>query len=117
MDAKTKDCFDVTDFKKWSGKRVLDVGCGIGIDSINFVNNGADLTIVEFSDKSLDVCKKKFEIFDVKATFIKADVNKLEDVLSPYKFDLIYLFGIIHQNPNPDNVFKKISKYMETIEN
>jgi ubiquinone/menaquinone biosynthesis C-methylase UbiE len=116
MDTK-EDCFDVTDFKKWSGKRVLDIGCGIGTDSINFVKNGADLTIVEFSDKSLDVCKKKFEVFDVKATFIKADVNKLEEVLTPYKFDLIYLFGIIHQNPNPDNVFKKISKYMETIEN
>ena len=111
------DCFGVTDFKKWSGKRVLDIGCGIGTDSINFVKNGADLTIVEFSDKSLDVCKKKFEVFDVKATFIKADVNKLEEVLSPYKFDLIYLFGMIHQNPNPDNVFKKISKFMETIEN
>ena len=111
------DCLGVTDFKKWSGKRVLDIGCGIGTDSINFVKNGADLTIVEFSDKSLDVCKKKFEVFDVKATFIKADVNKLEEVLTHYKFDLIYLFGMIHKNQNPDNVFKKISNYMENIEN
>ena len=53
----------------------------------------------------------------MKATFIKADINKLEDVLTPYKFDLIYLFGMIHKNQNPDNVFKKISNYMENIEN
>ena len=98
---------EFADFKRWNGKRVLEIGCGIGTDSINFVRNGAILTVVEFSDKSLDVCKKKFEVFDVKATFIKADVNKLEEVLTPYKFNLI------HQNPNSDNIFKKISKYIQ----
>ena len=40
------------DFKKWNGKKVLEIGCGIGTDSINFVRNGAILTIVEFSEKS-----------------------------------------------------------------
>ena len=73
------DCFDVTDFKKWSGKRVLYIGCGIGTDSINFVKNGADLTIVEFSDKSLDVCKKKFEVIDV-SIYVSANVDETKPI-------------------------------------
>ena len=105
---------EFADFKRWNGKRVLEIGCGIGTDSINFVRNGAILTVIEFSDKSLDVCKKRFEVFGLEATFINGDVEKLEEVLSvDNKFDLIYSFGVIHHTPNPDKAFEQISKYMD----
>ena len=81
---------EFADFKRWKGKRILEIGCGIGTDSINFVRNGAELTIVEFSDKSLEVCKKRFDVFELKATFINGDVERLDEVLEPCKFDLIY---------------------------
>jgi hypothetical protein len=42
----------------------------IGTDSINFVRAGANLTIVELSDVSLNICKKRFEIYGLTATFI-----------------------------------------------
>ena len=100
------------DFKSYRGKKVLEIGCGIGTDSINFVRNGAELTIIEFSDKSLDICKKRFEVFGLKATFINGDVEKLDEVLAPNKFDLIYSFGVIHHTPNPNKAFEQIAKYM-----
>ena len=31
------------EFERWRGKRVLEVGCGIGTDSINFARAGAEL--------------------------------------------------------------------------
>ena len=41
------------DFERWRGKRVLEVGCGIGTDSINFARAGAELTAVDLSPESL----------------------------------------------------------------
>ena len=101
------------DFTKWEGKHVLEIGCGIGTDSINFVRNGAKLTIVEFSEKSLDICKKRFEVFGLTADFYVGDVEKLDEILSPIKFDLIYSFGVIHHVVCPDKAFEQIAKFMD----
>ena len=100
------------DFKKWDGKKVLEIGCGIGTDSINFVRNGAKLTIVEFSEKSLEICKERFKVFGLEATFYCGDVEKLSEFLHLETFDLIYSFGVIHHTPNPTLAFNEISKYM-----
>jgi 2-polyprenyl-3-methyl-5-hydroxy-6-metoxy-1,4-benzoquinol methylase len=43
------------DFERWRGKKVLEIGCGIGTDTINFARHGAEVTVAELSDESLKV--------------------------------------------------------------
>ena len=49
-------------FERWRGKKVLEIGCGIGTDTINFARHGAQVTAVELSEKSLEIAKKRAEV-------------------------------------------------------
>jgi len=57
------------DFASWKGKRVLEIGCGIGTDAVNFARNGAIYTGIELSDVSLDIAKKRFEVYGLSGNF------------------------------------------------
>src|SRR5262245_18864232 len=61
------------DFQRWKGKTVLEIGCGIGTDAINFARAGARLTAVELSGESLALCQRRFEVFGLTARFFRAD--------------------------------------------
>jgi len=97
------------DFQKWKGKKVLELGCGIGTDSINFARAVADLTVVDISDKSLDICKKRLELFGLNARFFNMNIEEID--FENEKFDLIYSFGVIHHTVEPRNVIKKLKIY------
>ncbi len=98
-------------FQKWKDKKVLEIGCGIGTDAVNFARNGAKLTVVELSEKSLEICKKRFEIYGLSARFYCANAEQLTSFVPPEPYDLIYSFGVIHHTPNPRKVFEEIKKY------
>jgi SAM-dependent methyltransferase len=96
------------DFARWKGKKVLEIGCGLGTDSINFARAGADLTILELSAASIELAKKRFEVMGLTATFYQGDAERLPEIVPPQHFDLVYSFGVIHHTPHPEQVIAHI---------
>jgi ubiquinone/menaquinone biosynthesis C-methylase UbiE len=98
-------------FDSWRSKQVLEVGCGIGTDAVNFARNGAIYTGIELSNESLTLAKKRFELFGLQGNFLKGNAEELYKVLADKKFDLIYSFGVLHHTPNLGMALKQIRSY------
>jgi SAM-dependent methyltransferase len=100
-------------FEKWRGKKVLEIGCGIGTDSIRFARVGAKLTALDISEKSLDLCRKRFELYGLSANFYCGNAEELSNIVPVEVYDLVYSFGVIHHTPHPEKVLKEVVKYCD----
>jgi ubiquinone/menaquinone biosynthesis C-methylase UbiE len=104
------------DFGHWAGARVLEVGCGIGTDTINFARAGAVVTAADLSSESLRLASKRADVFDLsdRITFVETDAESMEGVPDEPVFDLVYSFGVIHHTPHPELVLQKVRRRMPT---
>src|SRR5712664_2916388 len=98
---------------RWGDKRVLEIGCGIGTDTINFARNGASVTAVDLSEKSLEMARKRAEIFGLadRISFFHGSAEQLEQVVPPEIFDLIYSFGVTPHTPHPERFLEQLMIY------
>jgi len=102
------------DFERWRGKKVLEIGCGIGTDTINFARHGARVTAVDLTEKSLAVAKQRVKVsgFEDTVQFYQANAEQLSDYVPVEKYDLVYSFGVIHHTPHPERVLQQIRKFV-----
>lgn len=100
------------DFERWKGKRVLEVGCGIGTDTMNFARAGAQVTAVDLSEQSLALARKRAEVFGLKVRFYHANAEELTTVVPVEPYDLVYSFGVIHHTPHPEKAVAQIRNYL-----
>ena len=99
-------------FNEWNGKKVLEIGCGMATAGINFARYGADYTGVELSKESLELAKKRFEVYNQRGNFYEGNSEDLSDFVPLDKYHLIYSWGVIHHTPHPEKVINQISKYL-----
>ena len=100
------------EFQRWTGKRVLEIGCGIGTDTINFARAGAEVTAVDLSDKSLEIARQRAEVFRLSnIRFYHGSAEELSSIVPVQPYDLIYSFGVIHHTPHPERLLEQLSRY------
>jgi SAM-dependent methyltransferase len=102
------------EYPKWKDKRVLEIGCGIGTDTINFARAGAQVTAVDLSPNSLEIAQQRAVVFGLskQINFYCGDTERLDQVVPVEPYDLVYSFGVIHHTPHPENAIEQIKKYM-----
>jgi 2-polyprenyl-3-methyl-5-hydroxy-6-metoxy-1,4-benzoquinol methylase len=102
------------EFAQWQGKHVLEIGCGIGTEAINFARHGAILTVIEVSEESLEITKKRFATYGLHANFILGNAEDLATLLpQDQKFDLIWSFGVIHHSPHPEKIVRQCNNFLK----
>ena len=94
-------------FPSYEGKKVLEVGCGIGTAAQSFCEAGAVYTGIDLSDKSIEIANKRMAVFGFtnNSSIFQADI---ETFYNTEKYDLVYSFGVLHHTPNTELAIQNI---------
>lgn len=86
------------EFDKYIGKKVLEIGVGLGSDHQKWAEAGTDLWGCDLTPRAIENTRTRFELFDLKSNLSVADAEKLP--FDSNFFDVVYSWGVIHHSPN-----------------
>jgi len=98
-------------FENFANKRVLEIGCGSGIDSAEFAKHGAEVYTVDLTKKATQTTKNLFNVLGFSKRVIRCSATAL-----PFReefFDVVYAFGVLHHIPNVENIINEIYRVLK----
>ena len=101
----------VVDSVAYRNKKVLEIGCGLGIDLVKFAENGAIVIGIDIAGKSIELAKKNFEVHGLKGSFEVMDAGdmKFED----NSFDVVFAQGMLQYAPNPEKTIAEVHRVLK----
>ena len=99
----------VSNMGDMKGRKILDVGAGLGESSVYFALKGADVYYNDISPKMGEFAKKLADRYNVTLNYLIQPVEKLE--LHKGEFDYIHCANLMHHVPPEDHDFWIKSMY------
>jgi 2-polyprenyl-3-methyl-5-hydroxy-6-metoxy-1,4-benzoquinol methylase len=93
-----------------AGKEVLEVGCGMGTHASMLARAGARLTAIDLTERAIEVTKRRFEVFDLKANIQRADAENLP--FADQSFDTVWSWGVIHHSSRFESCLSEITRVL-----
>lgn len=103
------------DFNAWKGCKVLEIGCGIGTATIGFARAGATVCAVDLSKNSVQMTQQRALVYGLLSQIAcyHGNAEKLNEVITPDHYDLVYSFGVIHHSPHPEKILEQAAHFLK----
>lgn len=102
---------EMVDFPRWRGAAVLEVGCGMGTDGVQFARAGARYTGIDLTPRSIEIVRGRFALENLPGNLQVADAENL-----PFEdnyFDLAYSHGVLHHTPDTARAINELHRVLK----
>ena len=99
------------EFEKFRGARLLEVGCGMGTDLLQFARGGARCTGIDLTPRSVEITRHRFKLFGAEGNFMISDGERL-----PFRsesFDVVYSNGVLHHTPGTAGAIREVHRVLK----
>jgi len=100
------------DFKSARGKKVLEIGYGMGTDLLTFRENGAKVYGVDITPEHYRLAKRNFALHHQKADLRLCDAAHLP--FSAGSFDVVYSNGVLHHTPDTERCISEAYRVLKS---
>jgi ubiquinone/menaquinone biosynthesis C-methylase UbiE len=104
---------DFADFGGGSGKRVLEVGVGLGVDFWGWVGHEARATGIDLTSRAVKLTRSHLDLRQIPRAAYNLSQGDAETL--PFRdrsFDLVYSWGALHHTPRTDTAFREIRRVL-----
>ena len=109
--SKYNDESKLIDYRRYSGKKLLEIGCGWGSDLILFAANGANVTGIDLSESAIKLARMYFDYRQVPADLKVGNAEELQ--FADDEFDVVVSLGVLHHTPNTQKAIDEVYRVLK----
>lgn len=99
------------DMKGLKGKKVLDIACGTGVLTEQFVRMGAEVTAIDLTAKAVELTTKRLDLYGLKANVLQMDAQNM--TFPDNSFDFVCAWGCLMHMPETEQAIAEIRRVLK----
>lgn len=88
----------------------LEIGCGMGTDTLVFAREGFKVTGIDLTPAHLRLAEKLFHLYNAQGKFMEGNAEKLPFPVNT--FDCVYSYGVLHHTPDTKKAIQEIYRVL-----
>ncbi len=101
---------EIMGFREFAGARLLEVGCGMGTDLLQFARGGAKVTGVDLTPRSIQISRQHLDVYGAGGDFAISDGENLP--FADESFDVVYSNGVLHHTPDTAGAVREVHRVL-----
>jgi len=98
-------------FEHARGKKVLEIGVGLGADHQRFAQAGADLYGIDLTERAVAHTARRLEGLKLSSRLSIGDAEQLD--FSDEYFDRVYSWGVLHHSPDTAKAVSEVWRVLK----
>jgi ubiquinone/menaquinone biosynthesis C-methylase UbiE len=94
------------------GKHLLEVGCGMGFDSLEFLRRGVRVTATDLTPAAVELANKHFEVEGVIPEAVQVE-NALALSFPDATFDAVWANGVLHHSGDTSGAIQEVRRVLK----
>lgn len=98
-------------FERLKGKRVLEIGCGMGAHAQLFSGAGCNLTCIDLTERAVENTKRRLGLFGLEADIRQMDAEQMD--FPDCEFDFVWSWGVIHHSADTERIVRNVQRVLK----
>ncbi len=91
---------------------LLEVGCGLGYDSLEFLKRGVRVTSTDLTPNAVEMTRRHFELEGVEAEDVRVD-SVLDLSFADNTFDAVWANGVLHHTGDTQRAVQEVRRVLK----
>jgi ubiquinone/menaquinone biosynthesis C-methylase UbiE len=95
-----------------AGKHLLEVGCGLGFDSVEFLRRDVRVTATDLTPTAVELARRHFDIEGLEPEEVRVE-NALELSFPDDTFDAVWANGVLHATGDTTGAIREVRRVLK----